>query len=32
MTASAVKWKYLRPVPQVPSTVLYQGVPYNFVK
>ena len=28
MTASAVKWKYLRPVPQVPSTVLYQGVLY----
>ena len=26
MTATAVKWKYLRPVPQVPSTVLYQGV------
>ena len=28
MTGSAVKWKYLRPVPQVPSTVLYQGVLY----
>jgi outer membrane protein assembly factor BamB len=28
MTASAGKWKYLRPVPQVPSTVLYQGVLY----
>ena len=28
MTASAIKWKYLRPVPQVPSTVLYQGVLY----
>ena len=28
MTASALKWKYLRPVPQVPSTVLYQGVLY----
>ncbi len=28
MTATAVKWKYLRPVPQVPSTVLYQGVLY----
>ena len=26
MTASAVKWKYQRPVPQVPSTLLYQGV------
>jgi outer membrane protein assembly factor BamB len=25
MTATAVRWKYLRPVPQVPSTVLYQG-------
>ncbi len=28
MTNTAVKWKYLRPVPQVPSTVLYQGVLY----
>jgi outer membrane protein assembly factor BamB len=28
MTSTAVKWKYLRPVPQVPSTVLYQGVLY----
>jgi outer membrane protein assembly factor BamB len=28
MTSSAVRWKYLRPVPQVPSTVLYQGVLY----
>jgi outer membrane protein assembly factor BamB len=28
LTATAVKWKYLRPVPQVPSTVLYQGVLY----
>ncbi len=28
MTPAAVKWKYLRPVPQVPSTVLYQGVLY----
>jgi outer membrane protein assembly factor BamB len=28
MTGTAVKWKYLRPVPQVPSTVLYQGVLY----
>jgi len=28
MTATAVRWKYLRPVPQVPSTVLYQGVLY----
>ena len=25
MTASAVKWKYQRPVPQVPSTLLYGG-------
>jgi outer membrane protein assembly factor BamB len=25
MTASAVKWRYQRPVPQVPSTLLYQG-------
>ena len=28
MTSTALKWKYLRPVPQVPSTVLYQGVLY----
>ena len=28
MTNTAVKWKYLRPVPQVPSTLLYQGVLY----
>lgn len=28
MTTTALKWKYLRPVPQVPSTVLYQGVLY----
>ena len=28
MTSTSVKWKYLRPVPQVPSTVLYQGVLY----
>ena len=28
MTDRAVKWKYLRPVPQVPSTVLYDGVLY----
>jgi outer membrane protein assembly factor BamB len=28
MTSTAVKWKYLRPVPQVPSTLLYQGVLY----
>jgi outer membrane protein assembly factor BamB len=25
MTASAIKWKYQRPVPQVPSTLLYGG-------
>jgi outer membrane protein assembly factor BamB len=28
MTADAVKWKYLRPVPQVPSTLLYRDVLY----
>jgi outer membrane protein assembly factor BamB len=26
VTAGAVKWKYTRPVPQVPSTLLYKGV------
>jgi outer membrane protein assembly factor BamB len=26
MTDSAIRWKYQRPVPQVPSTLLYQGV------
>ncbi|MBI3759409.1 MAG: PQQ-binding-like beta-propeller repeat protein, partial [Deltaproteobacteria bacterium] len=26
MTTSAIRWKYQRPVPQVPSTLLYQGV------
>jgi outer membrane protein assembly factor BamB len=26
MTASAVQWKYQRPVPQVPSTLLYNNV------
>lgn len=25
MTESAIKWKYQRPVPQVPSTLLYRG-------
>jgi outer membrane protein assembly factor BamB len=25
MTQSAIRWKYQRPVPQVPSTLLYQG-------
>jgi outer membrane protein assembly factor BamB len=25
MTARAIRWKYQRPVPQVPSTVLYRG-------
>ena len=25
MTDSAIKWKYTRPVPQVPSTLLYNG-------
>jgi outer membrane protein assembly factor BamB len=28
MTAQSVRWKYQRPVPQVPSTLLYQGVLY----
>lgn len=28
MTGTAVRWKYQRPVPQVPSTLLYQGVLY----
>jgi outer membrane protein assembly factor BamB len=26
MTDTAVRWRYQRPVPQVPSTLLYQGV------
>jgi len=26
VTAGAVRWKYTRPVPQVPSTLLYKGV------
>ena len=26
MTDHAIRWKYQRPVPQVPSTLLYQGV------
>jgi outer membrane protein assembly factor BamB len=26
MTDTAVRWKYQKPVPQVPSTLLYQGV------
>ena len=26
MTSSAIRWRYQRPVPQVPSTLLYQGV------
>lgn len=26
MTASAIKWRYQKPVPQVPSTLLYEGV------
>jgi len=25
MTSTAIRWKYQRPVPQVPSTLLYQG-------
>jgi outer membrane protein assembly factor BamB len=28
MTASNIKWRYQRPVPQVPSTLLYKGVLY----
>ena len=28
LTDSAVRWKYTRPVPQVPSTLLYHGVLY----
>jgi len=28
LTDTAIRWKYQRPVPQVPSTVLYQGVLY----
>lgn len=28
MTESSIRWRYQRPVPQVPSTVLYQGVLY----
>jgi outer membrane protein assembly factor BamB len=28
MTASSILWKYQRPVPQVPSTLLYRGVLY----
>ena len=27
-TASAIRWRYSRPVPQVPSTLLYKGVLY----
>jgi len=27
-TATAIRWRYQRPVPQVPSTLLYQGVLY----
>ena len=28
MTATAVRWRYTKPVPQVPSTLLYKGVLY----
>ncbi|MGA9772960.1 MAG: PQQ-binding-like beta-propeller repeat protein [Blastocatellia bacterium] len=28
MTASSIKWRYQRPVPQVPSTLLYKGALY----
>jgi outer membrane protein assembly factor BamB len=27
-TATAIKWRYTKPVPQVPSTLLYKGVLY----
>lgn len=27
-TAGAIRWRYLKPVPQVPSTLLYKGVLY----
>lgn len=27
-TATAIRWRYTKPVPQVPSTILYQGVLY----
>jgi outer membrane protein assembly factor BamB len=27
-TANAIRWRYQKPVPQVPSTLLYQGVLY----
>jgi outer membrane protein assembly factor BamB len=27
-TATAIRWRYQKPVPQVPSTLLYQGVLY----
>ena len=27
-TASAIRWRYSKPVPQVPSTLLYKGVLY----
>lgn len=27
-TASAIRWRYTKPVPQVPSTLLYQGILY----
>ncbi len=27
-TASAIRWRYQRPVPQVPSTLLYKGILY----
>jgi outer membrane protein assembly factor BamB len=28
MTASSIRWRYQKPVPQVPSTLLYKGVLY----
>ena len=27
-TANAIRWRYQKPVPQVPSTLLYKGVLY----
>jgi hypothetical protein len=27
-TATAIRWRYTKPVPQVPSTLLYKGVLY----
>ena len=27
-TSTAIRWRYTKPVPQVPSTLLYKGVLY----